>query len=40
MKTTIKKKYTMPVLNVIRVDNEISLILNSMPEFGPWDTPN
>jgi len=32
-----KKKYEEPQVEVIDIDNEISLILNSDPNQPPWD---
>ena len=35
MKTTLKKKYIVPDIEIISLDNEISLALDSTPPFGP-----
>jgi len=34
---TIKKKYTVPVIEIISIDNEISLALESAPPTGPFE---
>jgi hypothetical protein len=41
MKTNIqKRKYTEPRLEQIRLDNEISLALESAPPVGPFESAN
>jgi len=42
MKTTDKKKllYTAPKIEYVKLDNEISLILESAPPLGPNETNN
>ena len=38
METIIKKRYTSPVVERIKLDNDISLQLESEPPFGPGET--
>lgn len=41
MNTTIKKKYQQPEIELIKLDNEISLQLESYtPPYGPGETRN
>ena len=42
MKSTDKPKrvYTAPVIEHVKLDNEISLILESSPPTGPFETKN
>ena len=37
---THKRKYTAPLIEQIQLDNEISLILESTPPFGPDEFSN
>jgi len=35
-----KREYTVPSIEKIKLDNEISLALESTPPLGPWEVSN